>query len=310
MRLRPIKALTDTLTDVGAEIKYIHQSGFPPLQIKGKQLSAAYWKINSQQSSQYVSAIAMILPLLRRNAVIEFSPDTASLQYIDMTIQLMQMTGLSILRTNHIIRYIHEDKIKVPVTFFVEYDWSAAAVWFVFAAFASRARIFISGLQKSKLQADNVIVEWMELFGVKAIYTDNGVVVVKTKQKMPDILQLNCKNNPDLVPCLASLCVGLRIKGRLEGVENLSIKESNRINALAMELGKIASVHYHDHILTIEPNENEFPETVYFSSHNDHRIAMALSVLSFCIDNLHIDHPECVSKSYPEYWENFAKINQ
>ncbi|MDR2410885.1 MAG: hypothetical protein LBE13_22625 [Bacteroidales bacterium] len=308
MQNRPIKALVDTLKNAGAEIKYIHKSGFPPLQIKGKQLTTEYWKINSQESSQYVSAIAMILPLLCRNAVIEFSADTSSLQYIDMTIELMRQTGLSISRNENLIQYIYEDKNRFPVLFSVEYDWSAAAVWFAFAALSPKANLFISGLKKSKLQADSMIAQWMELFGVQTKYTEKGVHLIKTKEKIPHALQLNCKNNLDLVPYLASHCVGLKIKAKLQNVKNLSIKESNRIHALTTELGKIATVKYNDNALIIEPQDS-LPETIYFSSHNDHRIAMALSILSCCINDLYIDNPECVAKSYPEYWENFAKIN-
>ncbi|MDR0605514.1 MAG: hypothetical protein LBG80_14540 [Bacteroidales bacterium] len=308
MQNRPIKALVDTLKNAGADIKYMHKSGFPPLQINGKQLTTEYWKINSQESSQFVSAITMILPLLCRSAVIEFSTDTSSLQYIDMTIELMRKTGLSISRKNNLIKYVYENKNSYPVLFSVEYDWSSAAVWFVFAALSSNANLFISGLQKSKLQADCIIAQWMKAFGVQTKYTGKGVQLTKTKEKIPTTLQLNCKNNLDLVPYLASLCVGLKIKAKLGNVKNLSLKESNRINALTIELGKVATVKYNNNTLIIEPKD-KFPETIYFSSHNDHRIAMALSILSYCIRDLYIDNPECVAKSYPEYWENFAKIN-
>jgi 3-phosphoshikimate 1-carboxyvinyltransferase len=308
MQNRPIKALVDTLVNAGADIKYLHKTGFPPLQIKGKALMAEYWKINSQESSQYVSAVAMILPLLCCSAVIEFSTDTSSLQYIDMTIELMRKTGLSISRKDNLIKYVHEDKNRPSVLISVEYDWSSAAVWYVFAALSSSADLFILGLKKSRLQADSIIAQWMELFGVQTKYTEKGVHIIKTKQKIPDTLQLNCKNNLDLVPYLASLCAGLKIKAELKNIKNLSIKESNRIKALTTELGKIASLKYNNNILIIEP-QDKFPETVYFSSHHDHRIAMALSVLSCCINDLYIDNPKCVAKSYPEYWENFAKIN-
>jgi 3-phosphoshikimate 1-carboxyvinyltransferase len=310
MRNRPAGALVDALTDAGADIKYLHQAGFPPLQINGRKIESQYWKINAQQSSQYVSAVTMILPLLRRSSVIEFSTDNASLQYVDMTIKLMQYAGFAVSRENNMINYVHQDLISVPVSFFVEYDWSSAAVWFTLAALSSNANLFITGLKKSELQTDTIIVQWMELFGVQTKYTDKGVHLIKTKQaSIPNVFQVDCKNNIDLTPYLASLCVGLKIRARLTGVENLFIKESNRINALVTELGKIAHLHYKDNVLIIEPNQDKFPETVYFSSHDDHRIAMALSILSLCIDDVYIDNPECVSKSYPGYWENFAKIN-
>ena len=132
--------------------------------------------------------------------------------------------------------------------------------------------------------------------------------MTKTEKKIPDILHLNCKNNLDLVPYLASLCAGLKIKGRFENVKNLSVKESNRIHTLMAELGKIAIPQYKNNVLIIEPLDT-LPEIIDFSSYNDHRIAMALSILACCIDDVYLTYPDCVEKSYPEYWENFAKIN-
>jgi 3-phosphoshikimate 1-carboxyvinyltransferase len=310
MRKRPVKALVDALTEGGADIGYLHKSGFPPLQINGRRLTTDYWKINSQQSSQYVSALAMILPMLGRRSVIEFSTDTGSLQYIDMTLELMRNAGLSINRKDNIINYIHGERENVSVSFFVEYDWTSAAVWYTFAALSSEADLFILGLQKSALQADSIIAQWMELFGVQTEYTERGARIRKIKRKIPDMLQLSCKHHPDLVPCLAALSVGLKIKAQLEQVENLSLKESNRIEALTIELGKIAKIKYEGGTLIIEPQEDNFPDTVYFSSWDDHRIATSLSTLCCRIDNLYIENPECVKKSYPDYWDNFSKTNK
>jgi 3-phosphoshikimate 1-carboxyvinyltransferase len=307
MRRRPVEALVNALVAGGAEIKYLQRLGFPPLRINGKQLTTTSWQIDSKQSSQYVSAIALLLPLLRRSSVIRFSPDSGSLQYVDMTIRLMQQAGIAIDRKNNVINYLFEAGAKAPVSFFVEYDWSAAAIWFVLAALSSRADIFIAGLKPSHLQADSIIAQWVKAFGVETIYGENGVRVVKTKPIIPSSLHLDCKNNLDLVPYLATLCAGLRVKAELKNVENLSIKESNRLDALVRELGKISVVRYKDKVLRVEPDSVPFPSTVYFSSHDDHRIAMSLSLLSLCVANVYMDNPGCVAKSYPEYWENLTK---
>ena len=157
MRQRPVKALVDTFIKAGAKINYLEKTGFPPLEIKGKIIDNCVWKISSQQSSQYVSAIAMLLPMTAQNAEIHFSANIASLQYIDMTIGIMQAIGIDIVRNDNIIKYTYIYNVANPISVVVEYDWSAAAVWFVLAALSPKATIFINGLQKSNLQADNII---------------------------------------------------------------------------------------------------------------------------------------------------------
>jgi 3-phosphoshikimate 1-carboxyvinyltransferase len=302
MQQRPIKELVETLRNAGADITYLKKDSCPPLQIRGRQLRAERWTIDARRSSQYVSALAMILPLMQRNSEIEFLTDGNSLQYIDMTIKLMQRIGLNINRIDNKITYIEASREKIPVSFFVEYDWSAAAVWFVFAALTTDADFFIKGLKKSELQADSIIAEWAELFGVQTEYMQNGVRLTNTGNRhFQNKISLDCRNNPDLVPYLASICVGLKREAVLENVQNLTIKESNRIEVLIQELGKIAFLEYRDNSLIINPIQAEFPNTISFSSHNDHRIAMSLWALSALIPQVQIDDMDCVRKSYPGF---------
>ena len=308
MRNRPIKPLTDTLIRAGADISYIGKLGFPPLQINGGQLTATYWEIDARQSSQYVSAIAMILPLIGRNSELFFLTDGNSMQYIDMTIKLMQQLGRDINRTENKITYVENNDCSFPPLLdsaeeiFVEYDWSSAAVWFAFSALSSQKVINIQGLKKSELQADSIISEWIKPFGVQTNYTENGVELINTNQQSnQEIMQFDCRNNPDLVPCIASLCVGLRQKTVLKNVQNLALKESNRIEALVQELGKIARLNHENNDLIIIPKQENFPTKIYFSSHTDHRMVMSLSLLSTRIQDVIIDDTACVNKSYPEF---------
>ena len=306
MQQRPIGALVDTLIEAGADIHYLKKTGFPPLAIKGKTLDNCVWEIDSQQSSQYVSAVAMLLPMIKQNAEIHFSANIASLQYIDMTIGIMQAIGIDIVRNDNIIKYTYIYNVANPISVVVEYDWSAAAVWFVLAALSPKTNIFIEGLQKSNLQADNIIATWVSSFGVKTEYLPTGVKITKRHHQQPQRLILDCSNNLDLVPYMAVLCVGLKVSAELQNIENLTLKESNRIEALQTELGKIAKVDYNNNNLVISPKEETFPETVCFSSHDDHRIAMSLAALSCRIHSVSIDNETCVGKSYPDFWENFG----
>ena len=310
MRQRPIGALVNTLIKASAEINYLEKTGFPPLEIKGKKLNAISWEIDSQQSSQYVSAVAMLLPMIKQNAEIHFPTNIASLQYVDMTIGIMQTIGIDIVRNDNIIKYTYIHNVENPISVAVEYDWSVAAVWFVLAALSPKATVFIKGLQKSNLQADNIIATWTSHFGVETEYVQTGVKITKKQHQQPQRLILDCANNLDLVPYMAVLCAGLKMNAELQNIANLSLKESNRIEVLQTELGKIAKVDYKDNNLIINPKEETFPETVCFSSHDDHRIAMSLAALSCRIHSIYIDNETCVGKSYPDFWENFDSFSK
>ena len=308
MHQRPIKPLVDTLNNAGADISYLKENGFPPLAINGKPLNANSLIVDSSQSSQYVSALAMILPLLKKDCQLQFSNNAASLQYIDMTLALMQDLGLDIARKENTIAYCHAEIAKNPVNYFVEYDWSAAAVWFLLAALIPKGSIFIEGLQKSKIQADAIISNWTKEFGVETIFQPKGVLLKKTSNKHPDSFEADCKNNLDLVPYIATLCAAMGVKSRLYTIENLALKESNRAQALQTELSKIASVTIKDNSLIINPNNEKMPECICFSSYGDHRIAMSLLALSVCIQKVQIDDVDCIKKSYPDFYHQFSKI--
>jgi len=214
--------------------------------------------------------------------------------------------GLDIARNENVISYHHTETTKNPIDFFVEYDWSSAAVWFELAALIPKGNIFIEGLQKSELQADTIIAEWVKTFGVKTIYQKEGVLLKKTHHKIPESFTADCKNNLDLVPYIAVLCAALGVKTCLQNIENLTFKESNRIGALVQELGKIAFLEYKDNALLIEPNGKQLPDSVCFSSHSDHRIAMSLAVLSALIPQVKIDNMSCVKKSYPGFSKQYS----
>jgi len=306
MRERPIKGLVDALKNAGADISYLKKEGFPPLAIKGKPLNINFLKVDSSQSSQYVSALAMILPLLKKDVQLQFSNDAASLQYIDMTLSLMQDLGLDIARNENLISYHHAEIAKNPIDFFVEYDWSAAAVWFLLAGLIPEGTIFIEGLQRSKYQADAIIADWVKAFGVETIFKKNGVLVKKIHNRIPKSFTADCKNNLDLVPYIATLCAALGVNACLQNIENLTFKESNRAEALQMELSKIACVSIKDNSLIIKPNNQQLPDSVHFSSHGDHRIAMSSAVLSALIPQVKIDDMDCAKKSYPGFWEVYS----
>ena len=349
MRERPIKGLVDALKNAGADIFHLKKDGFPSLKINGKSLNINFLQVDSTQSSQYVSALAMILPLMKKDVRLQFSNGAASLQYIDMTLALMQDLGLDIARNENLISYHHTEIVtntsknfisyqcgldpqsptynafntgiagqarndecvfKNPIDFFVEYDWSAAAVWFLLAGLILKGTIFIEGLQKSKYQADAIIADWVKPFGLEMEYQKNGVLLKKTESPIPESFTADCKNNLDLVPYIATLCAALGVNACLQNIENLTFKESNRSEVLQMELSKIANIIRKENSFIIQPNNKQLPDSVCFLSHGDHRIAMSLSVLSALIPHVQIDDMECVKKSYPGFLESLHIITK
>ncbi len=309
MKSRPIKALVDVLLSMDANIQYLEKEGFPPLLIEGSETLTIPETlfIDSHESSQFVSAFLLILPLLKQDITLRFSANTASLPYIQMTLSLMQSIGINISCQNNDIAYIYTTFFQQKQTVMVESDWSSAAYWFAWTALHPTTNIVINNLKKSKLQVDSIIEDIVIQCGVEVNYQKEGVFLRKTKEKKLSYFQFDARACLDLIPTLAVLCCGLKINASISSVENLKYKESNRIEALMNELGKIADIQFIENNLVISPSEKQNDVIPYFHTYNDHRLAMSFALLSGIFPEIHIENPACVNKSYPEFWENMEK---
>ena len=176
---------------------------------------------------------------------------------------------------------------KQPFT--VESDWTAASYWYEMAAFSEECEIRLRSLSLSKgrpnLQGDIVIVDWMQQVGVGTFIENDAIVLRKVPyEKRP--LHFDFSQHPDLYPTMAATCKGLGLKATFDGLDNLSLKESDRVEAMQTELAKLGS------------------KPIHFCTHNDHRVAMALAPLSMLVGDISFDYPEVVKKSYPSFWED------
>ena len=301
MLQRPVKILVDALKTLGAEIDYTGEHGYPPVRLKpfGGQ-KATRLEIRGDVSSQYISALLMISPVLPRGLEIKLAGKVMSKPYIEMTLSLMKHFGIDYQWLDDIIQ-IAPQSYK-PVTYTVESDWSGASYWFSMVALAEQAEIKLLNLREKSLQGDKRIIEIMEPLGVQASFDENGVVL--TKKAHENTVQFDFSDCPDLAQTVAVTCAAKQIHCTMTGLESLRIKETDRIAALQHELAKTGTQFTETDPgqwqLVPNPGTQNF-ENLTIATYEDHRMAMAFAPLA-TMGNLVIEDPSVVEKSYPGFW--------
>lgn len=283
MKQRPIKPLVDALTKLGTDIQCAEKQGFLPLQVHGKPIQGGKVGIDMTQSSQFASSLLLAAPMFPNGLELELLGEPNSMPYLDMTLAMMRHFGADVERSGRMIKV--NSKPYQPISFVVSSDWSAASYWYEMAAFSEECEIRLHGLSLPSLQGDAIIAEWMKSLGVCTTAFEDGLVLTKMPfVKQP--LSFDFTDCPDLYPTMAATCAGLQVEAQLTGIENLRLKESDRIEAMQTELAKLGS------------------QPLQFCSHNDHRVVMALAPLALIYGPVTFDHPEVVEKSYPCFWED------
>ena len=305
---RPIGILVNALREIGSEINFLEKEGFPPLEIKrfSKQLKIQV-SIRGDVSSQYISAMLMIAPVLPEGIILELTGKISSLPYIKMTLDLMKDFGIQhTWNTN-------ENKITVPpqdykpVDYLVESDWSGASYWYSLVALAESGSVFLNGLLNDSYQGDRQIAEIMIPLGITSTFEKEGVLLTKTDSIKN--IQYDFSECPDLAQAVIVTCAAKGIQGKFTGLESLRIKETDRIAALKNELWKIGATLTESSNSSWELQPVDFippDQMIEISTYDDHRMAMAFAPLA-CKTNLIIRNPEVVDKSYPEFWEDLSK---
>ncbi len=304
MKQRPISVLVDALRQLGANINYLEKEGFPPLHIEGRRLNGGKVEVAGDISSQFITALMLIGPTLPQPLVISIQGDPLSRPYIKMTQKLMQKCGAQVEIDQHTIT-VQPGRYRSS-TFPVEQDWSAAAFWMAFAALARKAKFTLQGLESHSIQGDASVTEVFEAFGVSSTFTEEGLLV--TKNNAPSAMERwNFRDHPDLVQPAAVAAAGIGKAFSFEGLDNLRLKETDRIAALQEELKKIGvSSAVDQHTLSLVASAATAPSDA-FEVYSDHRMAMSLASLSMIFDELTIRDPMVVSKSYPGFWKEVEK---
>lgn len=315
MRQRPISVLVDALRQLGADIAYVENEGFPPLRIKGKKLVGGELVLPANVSSQYISALLMIAPTLERGLRLHLQGEIISRPYIDMTLQLMANCGAQVEWEDATTIFIAPQPYEPPSDYCVESDWSAASYWYEFVALSSDkdARVVLPHLFQNSLQGDSRLSDYFLNLGVQTTFTEEGVVLTKGEEvDCGEMLHLDLSRQPDLAQTLVVTCAMLKKPFHFTGLQTLKIKETDRITALRTELLKmgISVGEANDSELFCETYDNKVcaNSVVEVATYDDHRMAMAFAPCAYFFPNLRILHPEVVSKSYPAFWEDVAKI--
>jgi len=306
MKERPVEPLVNSLKELGANIEYAEKPGYPPLNIEGRNIHGGSVQVDASMSSQFLSALLLIGSAMKQGLTISAKGDIVSLPYAEMTADLLRQAGVRIATCNG--TYTIDPGSLNPARFFVEPDWSSASYWFEIASLVPGSRTLFKGLKRKSLQGDRVMVDIFEMLGLGSSDLVDGILI-KSGIKEPVDLNYDFSHCPDLVPAVAATCAALNIPARFSGLAHLRIKESDRIHALVYELKKInnsISVRNED-VIVIGKRRGQIPaQTVAFNTYGDHRLAMALAPMAVLCENVLIQNPEVVNKSYPGFWTDLS----
>ena len=305
MRQRPIKALVDALKMCGAKIEYLGEEGYPPLHIEGCALEGGTVSLPASISSQYVSALLMVAPLMTQGLTLTLEGEITSRPYILMTLSMMKDWGVECDFDCNVIT-VPNSSYKA-IDYDVEADWSAASYWYEISALSAGC-VALNGLNKKSIQGDSRLVEFFAKLGVDSEFDDNGLSLMPSPEQMSRV-ELDLSEQPDIAQTIAVTCCMLRIPFRLTGLATLKIKETDRLIALQNELSKLSfDIEIEqDSQLIWEGAQHPIFEMPQICTYDDHRMAMAFAPAALYMPGLIIKDVEVVAKSYPQYWDHLIE---
>lgn len=315
MKHRPIGVLVDALCYLGAEIEYAGEKGFPPLRIRGRQLEGGRLEIPGNVSSQYISALLMIAPVLSKGLEMKLTGGIVSRPYIDLTLHLMHQFGVSAEWTDiDSITVKPQPYRQCPYT--IENDWTAASYWYEVLALTDElgAKVVLPGMMDGSRQGDSAVRYIFSLLGIKTAFADREAdrltdATLTRHSCMLNRMDYDFTNQPDLAQTLIATCPVLGIPFHFTGLGSLRIKETDRIEAMKTEMEKLGYILHADSgtELSWEGDRCEPAAQPVIDTYEDHRMAMSFAPLAIRLGRIGINHPEVVSKSYPHYWNDLRK---
>ncbi|MFD0976471.1 3-phosphoshikimate 1-carboxyvinyltransferase [Salinimicrobium gaetbulicola] len=306
MQERPVKILVEALRQLGADIQYLKNEGFPPLKIVGQKLQKSEVTVQSNISSQYISALMLIAPSLPHGLQINLDGKVTSVPYIEMTLRFLSDCGINGSFEND--RIVIEPAGNIPQKeVLIESDWSSASYFYSLVALSEEATVTISSYKEDSYQGDQVVAGIYKQLGVQTIYENDILHLKKCDFKRPRNLVLDLSNSPDLAQTIAVTCLGLGIKCDLTGLHTLRIKETDRLQALKTEIEKLGGqVDITADSLHLIPVEN-LKAGIKIATYKDHRMALAFAPLALKVP-LEIEEAEVVSKSFPGFWNDLENL--
>ena len=308
MHNRPIKILVDALNYLGADITYINKTGFPPIKIIGKKINKFRVSLDSNISSQYISALLLIAPSLKKGLEVYLKGKTTSKPYLKMTLALLEKIGIQTSFINNKITVNPIQSLK-PIVYKIESDWSSLSYFYSIIALSTSSTLRIGNYYSNSIQGDIKLIEIYKNLGVISSFEKNTLCLKKDKNhKLPKKITLDLKDTPDLAQTIAVSCFGLGLQCDLYGLQTLKIKETDRLLALEKELVKLGgNILITNDSLHLKKSK-EFNINICVDTYEDHRMAMAFAPLGI-IKPIIINDPMVVSKSFPTYWKTLKKLN-
>ncbi|MCL1822385.1 MAG: 3-phosphoshikimate 1-carboxyvinyltransferase, partial [Prolixibacteraceae bacterium] len=313
MKNRPVHLLVEALRAAGAKIEYLEKEGFPPLHIMGQTLKGGEISLDGSVSSQYISALLMMAPVMTNGLRLHLVGEIVSTPYINLTIQLMRQFGVIVFIDGSTL-VILPQQYDLEKNFTVESDWSAASYWYEMVALSDdqMSSVVLNGLWLDSLQGDASIAELFDRLGVNTSFTPSGVTLSKKSRNIDSPLVHDFTSIPDLAQTVVVTCAMLHIPFRFTGLQSLKIKETDRLLALKTELKKLGFLleiqNYNTLIWSGEKCDAE-PSPVV-ATFEDHRMAMAFAPASLCLrEGICIADLQVVSKSYPSFRDDLKKAN-
>jgi len=316
MKQRPIKILVNALRLLGADIEYAGEEGFPPLRIRGKHLSGGRVEIAGNVSSQYISALLLIGPMLSNGLELNLTGEIISRPYIDLTLWTMREFGADVDWTS-VDTITVRPKPYEPRPYYIENDWSAASYWHEMMALTTEreAEVRLEGLMDGSKQGDSSVRYLFSLLGIKSIFgtTEEGVPTTVTLRHTGHCvprLEYDFVNSPDLAQTFIVCCAVMNIPFHFRGLSTLKIKETDRIEAMKTEMRKLGYVLHDVNGCELLWNGERCEPSLEagIDTYEDHRMALSFAPAAFRIKGLTINHPEVVSKSYPKFWEDLKAV--
>lgn len=308
MKERPIKILVDALKSLGADIEYLEAEGFPPLKIKGKNLTKNKVTLKANVSSQYISALLLIAPKLTNGLELTLEGEITSVPYINMTLSLLNEVGIKTSFKNQLIK-VNQQSESSNQQLIVESDWSSASYFYSIVALSKvGTEITLSSYKQNSLQGDSMLEEIYQQFGVKTTFHNNSICLQKLENvDQQSLVKLNLSNSPDIAQTIAVTCLGLGLECFLTGLHTLKIKETDRLLALKTEIEKLGGqVSVTEDSLQLKVSKS-IKNLVSIDTYNDHRMALAFAPIALR-NSIIINDAEVVSKSYPSFWEDLKTI--
>lgn len=305
MKERPIGHLVDALAQLNADVEYLENKDYPPVKIKGSELNGDIVRIDGSISSQFLTAILMITPLLKTDTQIEIEGELVSKPYIDITLNIMQRFGVVVQNNNYQSFTVRGNQTYQAVErYMVEGDASSAS-YFLAAGAIKGGEVTVHGVGKLSVQGDKHFADVLEKMGAEVIWHDESITV---KGKPLTAVDMDMNHIPDAAMTIATTALFAKGTTTIRNIYNWRVKETDRLSAMATELRKVgAEVVEGEDFISVTPTDSLIHADI--DTYDDHRVAMCFSLVALSDTPVTINDPKCTSKTFPDYFDKLAQVS-